>query len=489
MIMKRKLIILSTACLSLISFISCESLVDVDNMQTVSKDENYQTSNDVNASILGVYTQLQSVAEQCVILGELRSGYLELTAAGIANSDLADIVNNSVSIDNTYADAAPFYSVIRSCNDILANIDEVSTLDPSFTDSIKEHYRAEIIGVRNYVYFCLGKIFGEAYYYEDAVSEAGELPDYTVMDISTLVSTLITSQSAIMSSYDTSIEDDMSTDWQRSRFGLYAAHTLLADLSLFRASMTGSTADYQAVLDNLYVVMNINSETTSTQTFKVGSDFSGSNWVNIFSSMISSTSEVIWGIDFSKTYSQTHSLQDIFNTNAAVTVSESMLDKWESSDPRSSITVKDDYTVGKYCVDKDDLDDDAPVIIYRAAEVHLMYAEALCYLGYMDEALTIVNEGNSSVEYTTTGAKTYNAASLGVRGRMGLSSSVLVVTEPDVVKGITVDIIRNERLCELAFEGKTWGDMLRYAILDGSTQIEAGSNSIPQAQWYLTHGE
>ena len=119
--------------------------------------------------------------------------------------------------------------------------------------------------------------------------------------------------------------------------------------------------------------------------------------------------------------------------------------------------------------------------MYRAGEVFLMYAEALLYTGAINEAMTIINSGNSYVEYTPTGTKKYNVASKGVRGRMGLSVVLPVVED----KAIAAGLIRMERSRELIFEGKSWDDLMRYAYSDDRADIIAGDKLINRPNWFI----
>jgi hypothetical protein len=44
--------------------------------------------------------------------------------------------------------------------------------------------------------------------------------------------------------------------------------------------------------------------------------------------------------------------------------------------------------------------------------------------------------------------------------------------------------IRDERIRELAFEGKRWESLVRYAILDGKNSITVRGLSFPVGKWY-----
>lgn len=472
----------------LISTSSCESILDVDYGSSIEEEQHFQNLNDVNSSILGIYGKMQTVAEQLVILEELRTGNLLPTTEGLQDVNIMQLIDGHITSENLYIDFTDFYSVILECNNVLSKMDQVSLKDPSFNEETRAHYQAEVESIRNFVYFKLGILLGKVEYFENPLTQIGDRPLGESKALLPLLNTLIVKQENIIDNFSSSIEDSKSSDWQRSRFNRYAARCLLADMYMFRAAMDKSLADsdYQSAVENLHVVLNVDSLNTSAQTFKVGSDFEKTKWKNIFKGITSATSEVIWAIDFSKAYQQTHNLQKIFDTEAKVQVDDKILELWEKNDQRKNATILSDQKVGKYSVEKNEFDNDASIILYRAGEAHLMYAEALNHLGHSELAMQIINSGNSRIEYTTTGAKKYNAASKGIRGRLGLSAIPVVGGDIDEIKSIVNDFIRTERMRELIFEGKSWSDMIRYAYQDDEEYIIVGNKTYIKDSWFIS---
>lgn len=124
---------------------------------------------------------------------------------------------------------------------------------------------------------------------------------------------------------------------------------------------------------------------------------------------------------------------------------------------------------------------DAPIILYRAAYLHLMYAEAVNRIGDPDFAIKLSNTGYAQSVITLTGEKLYNAQSKGIRARAGLSALTLGSTEKQAQ---AEGFIRDERIREMAFEGKRWESLVRYAILDGKNTITVRGKSFPLDKWY-----
>lgn len=106
--------------------------------------------------------------------------------------------------------------------------------------------------------------------------------------------------------------------------------------------------------------------------------------------------------------------------------------------------------INKYSLNESK-DFSAAVILHRAADIHLLYAEALNRLGETENALLILNDGYRTLPYWRS--------SQGIRGRVYLKSVELGPGSVEYVENLIMD----ERSMELAFEGKRWTDLMRIA--------------------------
>ncbi|MCU0462670.1 MAG: RagB/SusD family nutrient uptake outer membrane protein [Bacteroidales bacterium] len=460
----------------------CEDMLKVDNQGMLFAEDNFKTGNDVNASILGLYSLLQPASQQVVLYNEVRADLLQ--ASVNADADLLQIEAGEADIDNDYLNPRDFYKVIVSCNDILSKMENVKLMDPSFTETIYAQYYAEVIGVRTWTYFQISKIFGKVEYYTNAVNSIEDKIQATELNAQQSVLKMIDDLSPVMNDFIKVYSSSVSADWRVARFNANAAKMLYAELLMYKGAFDITTLQesYYLASKQLWMVMSADSANTTTQAYKVGSSYEKANWINIFTSLSTSYNEVIWAIDFSKTNEQTHQLHNLFYVNPQLSVTPEASAYFASSDSRTAGSISG-AKVRKFSINKTVFQSDAPIVIYRAADLHLLYAEAINRLGDPDLAMKVINIGYSKSIITPTGEKLYNAQSKGIRARAGLTALVLGTTD----RQIQADgYIRDERIREMAFEGKRWESLVRYAILDGKTTITVRGISFPSDKWYST---
>ena len=158
-------------------------------------------------------------------------------------------------------------------------------------------------------------------------------------------------------------------------------------------------------------------------------------------------------------------------------------------DPRgvgvSYTTSMGESVLNKYNLNRTIQQQDAPIYIYRAAEIHLMIAEALTALGNYDAADAVLNDGFKP--YYVSGNR-YNPpfdapiyafeklkGGLGVRGRLNIpevrstDARFMGDRNPETPeyaerrRAVLDSLIIEETARELAGEGKRWFTMMRIA--------------------------
>jgi hypothetical protein len=229
-------------------------------------------------------------------------------------------------------------------------------------------------------------------------------------------------------------------------FNLASGFALLGEMQLWNN-------DYSSAIESLTSAIK-----TSGVRFILDSDLQTSKWVNIFKGDETANDEIMTKILFNKAEKQENDLLSLFSSLSPNIFELQPTDAIQSAlqgTNRYSGTFKIFGEVGKYTRNiSDPYISDMPVILYRAADVHLMLAEAYTNQGDIKIALELINQGSDSL---------FTPASMGIRGRVGLTSiTVSGVDLQDSIKNME-DMIITERGNELAFEGKRYFDLLRIA--------------------------
>jgi starch-binding outer membrane protein, SusD/RagB family len=154
-----------------------------------------------------------------------------------------------------------------------------------------------------------------------------------------------------------------------------------------------------------------------------------------------------------------------------------------------------DTIVQKYSIGKTSFDHDANFIVYRAAGIHLYYAEIYCRWLFNQQG-TIRTDINRSLNVLNNGTYNNDGRQLGVRGRVGFGDGDDAVKIDNIIyqhDSVTNEIIGfidltdklaekqdyledqiiTERARELAFEGERFYDLIRIAKKRGDNSYLA----------------
>ncbi len=160
---------------SLVIALSVASCIDADIDDALAYEDTYTNSVDADNHILGIYSQFMNLAEQMVVLNELRGDLMTITPN--ANDYLQQVEANQYSEGNPYFSTQPYYSVIANCNDALVNFDKMLERHDLSQDEYAERY-SDVQAMRCYVYLQLAAQFGEVYYLDQPITSVEELQTY-----------------------------------------------------------------------------------------------------------------------------------------------------------------------------------------------------------------------------------------------------------------------------------------------------------------------
>lgn len=235
---------------ALLGFSSCNDFLTIYPTDKTIAEDFWKTKSDVQEMVNGAYKSMISYdnQERAIIWGAFRSD--ELVKYNDYSSSALDNIN-AVNLlpSNGFNSWASFYSTINRCNIVLAHAADVMAVDPSFTEGDYQAARAQMLALRSLCYFYLVRTFRDVPYttqsYED--DDQNMLVAQTTPDslLQHCIDDLEEAQRHIMFTGGYGV-----TDWRNSGyFTLDAVNALLADIYLWRASMTKSEADYQKCIE------------------------------------------------------------------------------------------------------------------------------------------------------------------------------------------------------------------------------------------------
>ena len=419
-----------------ISAISCDDFLDPEIEDGLTREDNYQTYLNAQGAVLGLYGKMQQVLPDQVILGELRGDLVEVT--GNANADLQDIYNYQYQ-DNRYVNAEQYYDIILNCNDALQGFLDLRERDVAFERDY-DFFVAEVTTVKVWTYFSLLKNF------QNPVLNENNLETFQPSRGEPITAgTLISMMSEAVEALNASVPG-----WSgaQDRFNYGSAQALLGELYLYNNEYNNAiTSLTTAILSG------------SSERFILSDALEEDNWINIFAG--ENSDEVMSQLIYSKGNQQTHELQRLFSDVGSNTyelrptaISLNLFDDNYRGEGASYILSGTNAIVSKFTLGKNEFDDDAPIIQYRAADLHLMLAEAYNRIEEFQIASDLINNGSDSL---------FSQLSRGIRGRVGANSIRWVAnlsTAQDSMLFLENQVI-NERARELAYEGKRWYDLVR----------------------------
>lgn len=489
--MRRKITHLSAVLMVLLSG-GCSDWLQLEPESELTREEFWQTGEDVQAVVAGAYKELAGTVEKLFKWGELRA---DLMAPG-ANISATDrqIMDGFIYPENPLNRWDQLYRTINFANTVLKFSPVVVTRDQSFGENESKALEAEALYLRSLCYFYLVRIFRDV----PLVLEASE------NDAQDYYPPISTDQEVFLQ-----IIDDLQTaaEWLPTSYGrlVYdkgratkaAAYALLADVYLYFEK-------YQACVDACNQVIN-------SGLFGL---IDGEDWfMNFFPG---NSNESIFEVQFDKDLEQTNLLYRMFapkpgdatypDGNDEFRVSPEFVKEFEAfpSDRRggnrtymaysgagwyrfatSNVLWKYVGTEGAPSVATGEAasgyrignkESDANWIIHRYPDLLLMKAEALVQQGDFSGAVGLINQ---------------------VRSR-----ALVPFVDNISSKNALEEVILEERSKEFCGEGKRWFDLIRFgrrnnhARMQDFIEILAEDKSYEEAQiirskysntnsWYL----
>jgi hypothetical protein len=507
--------------LSIIS-VSCKKLVDSQPKDVLNEENMYRNVADADAAVLGLYGKFMNLAQSYVILNELRADLMSVTT----NSDdnFRQLEEHNVKEDNPYANPRPFYTVILNCNDILYNLDIMLRDKRLKTDEYNMRY-SDVAALRCWVYLQLGIHFGKVPYITNPLSnvtDVNNIAKMTPLDFNPLLDSLIKKMEALpyLQPYTSAASLVTTVDGYTTNKFFINKQALLGELYLWKGNYhqsaiafknvmeTGGIGDvhtyrleFSSIVDNNDLNVGYIRYRELDENMLVNNNSQG--WRSIFARSQDGlfNREWVWFLPYNANFSPSNPFIDLFSNRSGkylVKPSQYAINNWNGQVQRNDFTydargkifswrsLDGQPVIMKYLYNFLDESSLLPAnvftkngkwFLYRAAALHLEYAEAANRDNHHTISYALVNQGLAATlpGKISTDAFPYNFdarksdipkivgdwyTNVGVRGRANVYSQPIVGDSTLMIENQII----NEAGLELAYEGKRWSDLLRIAL-------------------------
>lgn len=163
------------------TFTACEDFFETDPKNIINEEDYIAEEDEMYKGFLGIFNRMQEAGDHAIFLTDTRAALLETTDN--APTDLKAICNYDETYGNPYADPTCYYAIIVACNDYFAKMEEFHQTVGGMTEIAEENFPALIssaMRIKAWAYLMLGKIYGEAYWFDDPLTEKKDLNDVSV---------------------------------------------------------------------------------------------------------------------------------------------------------------------------------------------------------------------------------------------------------------------------------------------------------------------
>ncbi len=470
----------------------------------IVEEDYWKTRNDVSMMVAGAYKAMATsdVIQRFIVWGSARSEELNPTTSIIINGNgsydnLEEMVLGNMDNQNVYANWASLYTVINRCSQVIEKAPQVMQNDPSYTESTYLTDRSQMLALRALAYFYLVRAFRDVPYSPSAYFNSSQDMNLPQSAPSVVLNRCIAD---LEEALESPLSPSGYADWRRC--GLInrdAINAILADVYLWRASMTHSAADYQSCVDHCQAVIDSKRQTYQSEMVASGrNDYPlidgpdvyyqiftiGNSQESIFELPMNSSaagyntglSTMYWSYEKDRQAGLLEPSSTVFGEAAEgnAFISQNDYRFWESCFDVGSGTEGAALTVRKMLYYQAAPSIQTPLqrsasksgglnragnmysemaqnwIVYRLTDVMLMQAEALVQLAASDT--------DSKLGQAFDIVQTVYTRSIEPGTTFAVGDTLAATTGKEAMEQLVLD----ERLRELCFEGKRWFDLVRY---------------------------
>jgi hypothetical protein len=399
----------------------CETILDADSDSLILSDEHQLNSpGDTLYSMIGIFTQLEKLAERYVLLGELRADLMDITAN--SSSDLLEINDHNISEDNKYNAVEDYYAVINNCNYLISNID-TSIVSKAEKVMYKEFAAAK--SIRAWTYFQLALNYGKVKYYSQPILDIAESENYVEYSLNELIPHLIKDIEP-WKDIDLPGSISLGSDLNTTSTSFFPIRFVLGDLYLWSENYEAAASEYHDLMvqgEYLPYIGFKSSWTVENRVF-IERELENTNWPAVCN--MNNTYEQISIIAESTENGKGTELYNLSTNSPEITPSEIALENWDNQvyyysntiitegDLRGDIgsylsaasasKLDDEYgifnfgsmgnTILKYSLMTEETA--KAISVYRTGLLYLRYAEAVNQAGKPNLAFATLKNGLNS---------------------------------------------------------------------------------------------
>lgn len=412
---------------------SCKKWLELKPQNGIVGDEFWNTKEQVDASVTGLYISMQEMAETFFIWGEARADMV--TPGFRASQDELDIVNLNMLSNNRFVNWRAFYQTINYCNTLIEKAPEVRQKDNTFTEAHLNRSLGQALAVRSLMYFYLVRSFRDVPLKLNATLSDQDILNIPKTSADTILTQIVADLKKAEPYLPLTYGNNVTDKGVITRYGVNA---ILADVYLWMDKYAETVTECDKVINsqNFGLVSGLN---LFSQVFFEGNSNEGIfelqydiQRLNPFFSIHTPATrrwgaaahliDNIYGTDLVNAVP----LVDVRGDNTAFRAADLTIWKYIGANSSGSTFRTADQMIANW-------------IFYRYADILLMKAEALNQLNQPLQASRIVKD---------------------IRTR---ATAIDFKLMDSTNKSAMTTFILEEREREFAFEGKRWYDVLRNA--------------------------
>lgn len=152
---------------------SCSDFFEPSTDDEFNGDDGFTSNTEMYTGFLGLMTKLQAIGDKEILLTEPRGELIEPTDE--SSSELIALYQYDQNLqDNSYANPSGYYEVIIACNDYLENLTRYRS-NPNVDEEAWKALASSTIRVKVWTYKTLAEIYGQAVWFDDAVTAAADI--------------------------------------------------------------------------------------------------------------------------------------------------------------------------------------------------------------------------------------------------------------------------------------------------------------------------